>query len=401
MPDIPPTASPSYPRGVVRVVAFLWGLQFAFLNPALALLLVSLFGASTGQVAVVLAIYNTASLLTSWALPRWADRHAEYVRAMLACALFTVALSFALTFARALPLGVAGLVLLGAPAAVGTPLLFGYVRHSGAPPSEVVRARAVFSSAWVAGPPLATAVIAAGGGHALVLAIGGVGILNLAAIGRLHRTARTAAEASSGDATAAHAAGLAPRSAVVLLVAAFAGLQATNTAAVAITTLFVTQTLHLSPLWGGVALGVAAGLEVPALLLLGRNSRRIGDLALLSVACLVGAAYYLSVSVAPNGYTLIALQVLNACFYAVIAGVGITLFQAIIAGPGAAAGLLSNAQRAGALLSGPLIGVGSLLAGGLRAVFVTCAALTIVSLAIIRLASRRMPARDRTTTAVR
>lgn len=373
----------------MRLIAFLWGLQFAFLNPALALLLVSLFGASTGQVAAVLAIYNSAALLMSWAVPRWADRHAEYVRAMFGCAVFTIALSIALTFARSLPIGVAGLVLLGAPAAVGTPLLFGFVRHSGAPPSEVVRSRAAFSTAWVAGPPLATGVIAAGGGHALVLTIGGVGLVNLLVIGRLHRTARPARAARTGTATPA-AASLAPRTAIVLLVGAFVGLQATNSAAVAITTLFVTQTLHLSPLWGGVALGVAAGLEVPALLLIGRNSGRIDDLTLLSLACLAGAAYYLGVSAAPNGYVLIALQLLNAAFYAVIAGIGLTLFQAIIAGPGTAAGLLSNAQRGGALLSGPIIGFGSFLAGGLRAVYLTCAALTLVGLVLVRFASRRI-----------
>lgn len=385
------------PLLAARTIAFLWGLQFSFLTPALALLLVSLFGASTGQVAVVLAIYNGAALVTSWAIPRWADRHGEYVRGMFGCAGFTVALSVALTFARSLPAGVIGLVLLGAPAAVGTPLLFGFVRHSGAPPAEVVRVRAFFSTAWVAGPPLASAVIAGGGGHALVLSIGGVGVANLVVIGALHRTAGTARPVPAAEPARPEASRRTSRTAVVLLVAAFAGLQATNSSAVAVTTLFVTQTLHLSPLWGGIALGVAAGLEVPFLLLIGRNSGRIDDLTLLGVAGLLGIAYYLGVSVAPNGYTLVALQLLNAGFYAVIAGVGLTLFQSIIAGPAAAAGLLSNAQRIGALLSGPIIGVSALLAGSLRAVFVTGAVLTLVSLGLVRLAARRLPPADVTT----
>ena len=38
----------------------LWGLQFAFLNPALALLLVALFHATAGQVGWVLAVYNVS-----------------------------------------------------------------------------------------------------------------------------------------------------------------------------------------------------------------------------------------------------------------------------------------------------------------------------------------------------
>ncbi len=376
----------------MRTIAFLWGLQFSFLSPALALLLVSLFGASTGQVAIVLAIYNAACLGSSWVIPRWADRHRDYVRPMFGCGVFTVALCVVLLVARSLPVGVAGLVLLGAPAAVGTPLLFGYVRHSGAPPSEVVRARAMFSMAWVAGPPVAALIISGAGGHALVLGIGLVGALNMVTIGLMYRSAHTRASITPTARAGPPPRTLVPRTTIALLVVAFAVLQSTNTAAVAITTLFATRTLHLTPVWGGVALGVAAGLEVPALLLLSKGSRRIGELPLLSLACLAAVAYDIGVSLAPNGYVLIGLQVLNAGFVAVVAGVGLTLFQSIVAGPGAAAGLMSNAQRGGALLSGPLIGLGSLLGEGLRTVFVAAAVVAALSFGLFRLAARGMRA---------
>ena len=39
------------------------GLQFAFLTPAVALMLVSVFDASTGRVGMVLAIYNASGSL--------------------------------------------------------------------------------------------------------------------------------------------------------------------------------------------------------------------------------------------------------------------------------------------------------------------------------------------------
>jgi len=48
-------------------------LQIAFLNPALALLLVALYDASAGQVGVVLAIYNAGGLLASLLVPAHAD----------------------------------------------------------------------------------------------------------------------------------------------------------------------------------------------------------------------------------------------------------------------------------------------------------------------------------------
>ncbi len=387
-----------YRRNAIRVVAYLWGTQFSFLSPALALLLVSLFAASNAQVALVLAIYNGACLVTAWLVPRWADRHGEYVRPMFAGGVFTIALSGVFLATSSLPVAVIGLVLLGAPAAVGVPLLFGFIRHSGAGRGDVVRTRAVFSMAWVVGPPLAAGIISLGGGRALVAAIGLVGVLVLVAVA-LIRPRREAQPGEAGPVPPAGASAeragarhrLVPTVVLVALVAAFAALQATNSTAVAMTTLFATHTLHLSPLWGGVALGVAAGLEVPALFLLGRESRRMSDVSLLGTACVVGAAYYLLVGLAPSGYVLVALQVLNAASYAVVAGVGLTLFQAIIAGPGAAAGLLSNAQRVGALLSAPLIALGSFLPGGIRAVFVACAGVALLALVLVRLAAWRMP----------
>lgn len=386
------TAAPaSYPRTATRLVAFLWGTQLSFLTPALALLLSALYGASTGEIALVLAIYNAACLFTSWVIPRWADRRADYTRPMVACALFTIALCTVLAITNTLTVAVAALVLLGAPAAVGMPLLFGFVRHSGATPSDVVRTRAVFSMAWVSGPPVAAAIIASSGGHALVYAIGAVGILVLLCLTSLRRAPVTTDDATSSPQQVEHNPRV-PRAALAALIAAFATLQAANTASVAITTLFVTRSLHLSAIWGGIALGVAAGLEVPALMLIGRQSARSRELLLIALAGVLGAAYYLLAAVAPNGVALIGFQVFNAASYALIAGVGLTLFQSLIAGPGAAAGLLSNAQRAGALMAGPLIGVGSLINGSMRTVFVVCAVVSLAGLVLVRVAASRLAA---------
>ena len=80
---------------------------------------------------------------------------------------------------------------------------------------------------------------------------------------------------------------------------------------------------------------------------------------------------------------LVALQALNAWFFAVVAGVGLTLFQAIIPRPGLASGLYMNARRLGAIVSGPVIGLGSMTALGYSGVFVACAALTALALALI------------------
>lgn len=87
---------------------------------------------------------------------------------------------------------------------------------------------------------------------------------------------------------------------------------------------------------------------------------------------------------------LIALQVLNAWFVRIVAGVGLTLFQELIPRPGLASGLYANTRRVGAIVSGPIIGLASLTALGYQGVFAACAALTVLALVILRLTGRRV-----------
>ena len=140
-----------------------------------------------------------------------------------------------------------------------------------------------------------------------------------------------------------------------MIVAAFIALQAANSAAVSIMSLFVTETLGLDVMWAGVALGVAAGLEIPALLLIGRLSYRFSKLRLIASGCVVGTVYYAAMVFVPGPVLLIGLQVLDAWFFAVVAGVGLTLFQQIIPRPGLASGLFVNTRRLGAIVSGAVI----------------------------------------------
>jgi SET family sugar efflux transporter-like MFS transporter len=375
-------------RLLVPSAALLWGLQFAFLNPALALLLVALFDATPGEVGWVLAVYNASGFVASLVLPAYADRREDYLRPMLACGVLTVALVALLAVATSLPVAVIGLVVLGGPAGVGSSLLFAHLKYSGATPSDVVNTRAIVSVAWVAGPPLATLIIASFGDRSILVAIAAVAVLNVATTAAMlaERSAAGAEPPEPGEAAGDERP--LSRLGVGLIVAAFIALQATNNAVVSIMGLFVTQTLGLDVIWAGIALGVAAGLEIPALLLIGRLSRRVSSLALIASGCLVGIAYYTAMAYVSGPVLLVGLQVLNAWFFAVVAGVGLTLFQAVIPRPGMASGLYVNTRRLGAIVSGPLISFGSMTALGYGGVFAACAALTAAALVAIGVVAR-------------
>jgi MFS transporter, SET family, sugar efflux transporter len=250
---------------------------------------------------------------------------------------------------------------------------------------------------------LATFIIGWFGNRAILLAIAAVAVLNIAttAIMISHRRAAARAAAANGAQTASAAAtpDESPpvgRFGVVLIMAAFILLQATNATAMTIMTVYVTETLRLNVMWAGIALGVAAALEVPALLLIGRLSNRFSQLGLITTSCLAGIAYYLGLTFVTGPILLITLQLLNAWYFAGIAGIGLPLFQQMIPRPGLSTGLYMNTRRIGSIVSGPIIAIGSLTVLGQRGIFLTSAVLTLIGLAIITIANRTTtkPARN-------
>ena len=370
--------------------ALLWGLQISFLSPALALILVNLYGATTAEVGWVLAIYNASGFLAALVVPAIADRKRDYLTPMLVCGGLTLLLVGALAAVTTLPLATVALVVLGGPAGVGSSMLFAHLRHSGARPAEIVNTRAVVSVAWVAGPPLATFIIGWFGNRAILLAVAAVAVLNITTTMIMIRHRRTA-RAAGVSAPPPHVGDEPPvgRLVIVLITAAFVLLQATNATGMIFLTLYVTETLRLDVFWAGIALGVAAALEVPALLLVGRLTERFSSLGLVATGCLAGIAYYVGLAFVTGPFGLIALQPLNAWCFAAIGGVGLTLFQQMIPRPGLATGLYMNTRRIGSIVSGPIIAFGSLTAFGQRGIFLVSAALTLVGLMIIAAAGRR------------
>ncbi|MGZ4663022.1 MAG: MFS transporter, partial [Arthrobacter sp.] len=372
--------------------ALCWGLQFALLNPVLALLLVGLYDAGPADVGWVLGVYNASGFVAALGIPSWADRRKDYLRPLLVCGALTLALAGTLAITTALPVAVVALVVLGGPAGVGVSLLFADMKHAKAAPSEVINTRAIVSFAWVAGPPLATFIMAALGNRAILPVLAVIAFLNMATTAGMIAKRRAAKSMDPDPDPTLHAPGQpVSRTAVVLIVSGFVALQATNSAAVSVMSLFVTERLGLPLIWSGVALGISALLEIPALLIIGRLSRRFSSQAILATGCVAGVAYYAAMTVLTGPVLLIAVQPLNAWFFGTVAGIGLTLFQDLIPGPGLASGLFTNTRRIGAIVSGVIIAAGPGLGLGYQGVFGICAVAAFAALILIGLSRRTAP----------
>lgn len=366
--------------------AWFWALQFAVLNPILAVLLVTLYGATDGQVGLALGAYNVGGFLASLVIPAAADRRRDYLRPLLLSGVCGLALVGALALAPTLPFAIVALVLLGGPPGVGSTLLFAQLRHSGAPAERVVRTRAIVSFAWVVGPLLATATAAlldTRGTLGLLAVIAAVNIVTAVLLLR-HRRRSPAQPTGPTTSTLAALRQLQPgRTLVVVLT--FVVLQTTNIATVTVTGLFVTQSLRAPIVWAGIALGAAALLEIPALLLTGRLLARWSTRTLVLIGCTAGVLYYLAVAITTNPVVFVALQPLNAIFFATVAGIGLTVFQDTFPAPGLASGLFTNTRRVGAVLAGGLITVAALTPNTYTAVYIASAAATLLVLVVTAL----------------
>src|SRR5699024_234484 len=179
------------------------------------------------------------------------------------------------------------------PAGVGSTLLFAHLRHAGATSGQIINTRAIFSVAWVAGPPIATFIIGAFGERAVLCTIAMIALLSIGAATTLQ--SRAPAEPAPSRERPAPEAGPAPGLlGVTVVVAAFELLRAPNPPATSFMPGYVTQSVALDVVWAGIGLGTAAGLERPPLFLMGRLSSRFSAQLLIVTGCARGVVYYLA-----------------------------------------------------------------------------------------------------------
>jgi SET family sugar efflux transporter-like MFS transporter len=355
-------------------------MQFAVLNPLLAVLLVSLYAATPAEVGLALGAYNVGGFIASLLIPAAADRSRDYLRPLLISGICGLVMVGVLAVTSSLLVAVIALIVLGGPPGVGSALLFAQLRHSGAQPTRVIRTRAIVSFAWVVGPLLATTVIGLFSPRSALVLLALIAAINITTALLLIRHRGWISEPE-----------VVKQQRVPLLkqltgwttwavVIAFVLLQSTNVATVTIASLFVTHHLHAPIIWAGVALGVAALLEIPALLLIGKLLPTRSSRTLIIVGCVAGVAYYALAGMVATPWLFVLIQPLNAWFFATVAGVGLTVFQDTFPSPGLASGLFTNTRRIGAVLSGLAIAAASALPNSYQAVYFTAAAVALVVL---------------------
>jgi len=350
------------------LIAFLSGIAGALLAPTLSLFLTTEVKVRPLWVGLFYTVNAIVGIAVSFLLAKRSDTRGDRRKLILVCCLMAVGNCLLFAFNRDyLTLITAG-VLLSAIANTAMPQIFALAReYADSSAREVVMfssvMRAQLSLAWVIGPPLSfTLALNYGFTVMFVIAAATFAICALLVWFTLPSVPRVAPVEPADTLIAAPSAPIAPVSAwrnpdVRRLFIASVLMWTCNTMYIIDMPLYITADLGLPENLAGLLMGTAAGLEIPAMLLAGYYVKRFGKRNMMLFAVVAGILFYAGLVVFKFKLALMVLQLFNAIFIGIIAGIGMLYFQDLMPGrPGAATTLFTNSISAGVILAGVLQG---------------------------------------------
>ncbi|NEJ22172.1 MFS transporter [Rhizobium leguminosarum] len=329
-------------------IALLMGMQTAMLNPNLAIFVHDDLKFSDAEFSALMLSLNASALLSGLGFPVLSDRAGKRKPYLLLSIAVSMLGFFCYLRFNDFPLILAATALFIGPSTCMISLFFSYLRAADGNSSSGIASRSILSFAWVVGPAMGTFLIQQFGFQILFLLLIGANFFAASMVAVLPDT--TAAKPA-----VQHGRPVTPEM-LILLVAAFVLLQASNVLSVLVTPLIITETLGY-PIWmSGLVFSVCAIAEVPMFYLVGGSINRFGERKTVIFGCAAGIAYYVTLGLAQAWWLLLSIQILNAIFIATIMGAGMSWFQNLMPDrPGLSTALFMSTFRVGGMLITPVL----------------------------------------------
>ncbi|MGF6188791.1 sugar efflux transporter [Serratia sp. 2723] len=344
------------------LIAFLTGIAGALQAPTLSLFLTTEVKVRPLWVGMFYTVNAIAGIIVSFLLAKRSDTRGDRRKLILVCCIMAVGNSLLFAFNRDyLTLITAG-VLLAAVANTAMPQIFALAReYADSSAREVVMfssvMRAQLSLAWVIGPPLSFMLALNYGFTVMFMIAAAIFAISVLLVWLILPSVPRANVEISIDSPP-----IAPISAwrdpdVRLLFVASMLMWTCNTMYIIDMPLYITADLGLPERLAGWLMGTAAGLEIPAMLLAGYYVKRFGKRNMMLFAVAAGVLFYAGLVLFKFQSALMVLQLFNAVFIGIIAGIGMLYFQDLMPGrPGAATTMFTNSISTGVILAGVLQG---------------------------------------------
>ena len=355
----PARTLPTPPLLAFLVVAFISGLAGALQTPTLSLFLSSEVHVRPFMVGLFFTVNAAVGIIVSQLLARYSDRKGDRKTLILFCCLLGAMASLLFAWNRDYAILLLIGVLLSSFGTSATSQMFALAReHADKAGRENMMFNAVMraqiSLAWMIGPPLAFALALGYGFRAMYLTAALAFVLCAGIVHCLLPSMRKTAHASCQplQAPRQHR-----RSTLILFVACML-MWSCNGLYLITMPLYVVNELHLPQSLAGVMIGLAAGLEIPIMLLAGYYAQRVGKRVLMRAAAIAGLLFYSGTLLFDGEAQMLLLQGLNALFIGILAAIGMIYFQDMMPGQaGAATTLFTNSTRMGWIIGGALAGV--------------------------------------------
>ncbi|EFB2387701.1 TPA: sugar efflux transporter SetA [Escherichia coli] len=341
------------------LVAFMMGVAGALQAPTLSLYLSREVGAQPFWIGLFYTVNAIAGIGVSLWLAKRSDRQGDRRKLIIFCCLMAIGNALLFAFNRHYLTLITCGVLLASLANTAMPQLFALAReYADNSAREVVMfssvMRAQLSLAWVIGPPLAF-MLALNYGFTVMFSIAaGIFTLSLVLIAfMLPSVARV--ELPSENALSMQ--GGWQDSNVRMLFVASTLMWTCNTMYIIDMPLWISSELGLPDKLAGFLMGTAAGLEIPAMILAGYYVKRYGKRRMMVIAVAAGVLFYTGLILFHSRLALMTLQLFNAVFIGIVAGIGMLWFQDLMPGrAGAATTLFTNSISTGVILAGVIQG---------------------------------------------
>lgn len=341
------------------LVAFMMGVAGALQAPTLSLFLSREVGAQPFWVGLFYTVNAIAGIGVSLALAKRSDSRGDRRKLIMFCCLMAIGNALLFAFNRHYLTLITCGVLLASLANTAMPQLFALAReYADSSAREVVMfssvMRAQLSLAWVIGPPLAF-MLALNYGFTAMFSIAAV-IFAVSLVLIALMLPSVARVEQPVDAPLAQVNGWQDKNVRMLFIASTL-MWTCNTMYIIDMPLWISAELGLSDKLAGVLMGTAAGLEIPAMILAGFYVKQFGKRRMMIVAVAAGVLFYVGLIFFHSRTALLLLQLFNAIFIGIVAGIGMLWFQDLMPGrAGAATTLFTNSISTGVILAGVIQG---------------------------------------------
>ena len=341
------------------LVAFMMGVAGALQAPTLSLFLSREVGAQPFWIGLFYTVNAIAGIGVSLWLAKRSDSQGDRRKLIIFCCLMAIGNALLFAFNRHYLTLITCGVLLASLANTAMPQLFALAReYADNSAREVVMfssvMRAQLSLAWVIGPPLAF-MLALNYGFTVMFSIAaGIFTLSLVLIAFM---LPSVARVQMPSENALSMQGGWQDSNVRMLFVASTLMWTCNTMYIIDMPLWISSELGLPDKLAGFLMGTAAGLEIPAMILAGYYVKRYGKRRMMVIAVAAGVLFYTGLILFHSRLALMTLQLFNAVFIGIVAGIGMLWFQDLMPGrAGAATTLFTNSISTGVILAGVIQG---------------------------------------------